>query len=66
MCGDANADESISASDALIILRFSVGLGACPGVVCDVDSGGNVSAGDSLRVLRYAVGGSVELVCPHG
>src|SRR6185436_15251425 len=38
ICGDANSDASIKASDALIVLRRAVGQSAvCPHIRCDVD-----------------------------
>lgn len=64
LCGDANDDGTIKASDALMILWSSVGVGVCPLVRCDTDSGGTVTAADALRVLRKAVGLAVVLLCP--
>jgi len=63
-CGDANGDGSITATDALVILRAAVGAAACEPVSCDVDDNGSVSATDALAVLRAAVGAAVTLTCP--
>lgn len=63
-CGDANADGDVTASDALAILRASVGLAACPRWQCDYDGSGGVSAADALRVLRAAIGGNEPPLCP--
>jgi hypothetical protein len=62
-CGDANGDGSVSASDALAVLRGAVGTGECAACVCDVDGSGSVSATDALAVLRAAVSLPVELAC---
>lgn len=62
-CGDANADTAVNASDALIILRSSVGVGQCGLAICDVDGTGTVTAGDALRVLRFSVGLDSQLFC---
>lgn len=57
LCGDADADGRVSASDARRILRRSVGLsGTCPRWACDVDGGGVVSASDAALALRKSVG----------
>ncbi len=63
MCGDANLNGRITASDALIVLRIAVGVGSCRAQVCDVDANGTISASDALRVLQVAVGLPVELNC---
>lgn len=63
ICGDANGDGKINASDALATLRAAVGFIACAPSVCDVTGDGSVKAADALRVLQYAVGGNVTLDC---
>lgn len=66
-CGDPNNSDSLSAPDALFVLRAAVGLEACDSCVCNVDgsTGDNpVSASDALRVLRKAVGVNIALDCP--
>ena len=63
-CGNAIGERgTITASDALAILRVSVGSGACEPCVCDVDSSGEVQASDALAVLRKAVGDPVPFSC---
>jgi dipeptidyl aminopeptidase/acylaminoacyl peptidase len=65
LCGDAVADGTTKASDALYILRAAVGTPlCCPLVRCDTDSSNNLVASDALRVLRHAVGQNVDLDCP--
>jgi uncharacterized delta-60 repeat protein len=63
-CADANDDGSVTATDALIVLRVSVGSTSCLACVCDVDDSGGTTASDALRVLRAAVGQNVTLNCP--
>jgi hypothetical protein len=62
-CGDATGDGSINATDALHVLRSSVGLLACT-LACDVTGGGGVTATDALLLLRFVTGQPVELSCP--
>jgi len=65
VCGDADYDEEIDASDALHVLRTAVGTSACSPVPtsCDGDGDGVVTSPDSLMVLRKAVGLPVETAC---
>ncbi|MFN2425609.1 MAG: dockerin type I domain-containing protein [Candidatus Binatia bacterium] len=63
VCGDANGDGKINATDALVTLRAAVGVVSCPLSVCDANGDGSVKAADALRVLQYAVGGGVTLNC---
>jgi glucose/arabinose dehydrogenase len=63
-CGDAEGDGSIAASDALHILRTSVGTASCEPCICDVNDNGETTVADALAVLRVAVGQSVDLNCP--
>jgi hypothetical protein len=62
-CGDATSDETITASDALAILRTAVGSSTCLACVCDVNGSG-ITASDALTVLAFAVGRDVTLSCP--
>jgi hypothetical protein len=65
ICGDATEDFDVTASDALHILRASVGQPlACIHPRCDTDDGASVVASDAQRALRFAVGQSVVLDCP--
>lgn len=57
--GDVDYDGNISSSDALFILRYSVGLDSPSDVdklLSDVDADGRVSSQDALATLRYSVG----------
>lgn len=64
LCGDANGSGEITAADALIVLRYAVGLGLCLPERCDFNGDGKVSAGDALAVLRTAVGLPTDPNCP--
>jgi CSLREA domain-containing protein len=57
LCGDLNGSGTITASDALLILRASVGGNQCAKepCVCDVNASGTISASDALATLRSAV-----------
>lgn len=57
--GDLNGDLIFDSSDALEILRMSVGLSETTpekAVLADVDGDGEVLSGDALLVLRYSIG----------
>ena len=56
LCGDANSDCELTASDALLALRAAVDLVACANNVCDVNASGKVDTADALAILRKAVG----------
>lgn len=58
-CGDLNGDCSVTAADALVGLRMSVGQIA-PVAEADLDLSGVPSASDALRILRIAVGSLVQ------
>lgn len=63
ICGDANADMNVTASDAQQVLQAGVGLiSECPLLRCDASQDGNVTAGDAQRVLSGAVG-LLNLAC---
>jgi hypothetical protein len=57
-------ESSVTASDALFVLRTAVGSQTCALCLCDVDGGGSVTATDALLTLKRAVGQSVPLNCP--
>ena len=63
VCGDVDLSGTVTAGDALRILRFSVGLGECDVCLCDVISPGGVTAADALAVLRATVGIFADLSC---
>jgi cysteine-rich repeat protein len=65
ICGDANGNDEVQSSDALLVLRAAIGQPIpCPAHICDTDGDEVLRAGDSLRVLRRAVGQSVPMTCP--
>ena len=64
--GDVDGDNQITASDALLYLRYAVGQNTAPFMVDisdDVTCDGNIYADDALLVLRKAVGQNVILQC---
>jgi cysteine-rich repeat protein len=64
VCGDADFDGEIDATDALILLNAAVGLVEdCPIDRCDVTGDGRVTATDAQAVLAAAIGLPVALVC---
>lgn len=57
--GDLNNDGKITASDALVVLRASVGerkLSDIESKLADVNNDGKILASDALLILRYSVG----------
>ncbi len=57
--GDLDGDGDITANDALMILRASVGMETLTPeqiALADVDGDGDITANDALVVLRYSVG----------
>ena len=57
--GDVDFDGFITSTDALMILRASIGtdtLSARQFAVADIDAGGVIMADDALAVLRYSIG----------
>lgn len=61
MYGDVDGDKKVSAADARLALRRSVGLedykeGSNEFLACDVDHDGKVSAADARLILRASVG----------
>ena len=64
MCGDANDDGKLSASDALLIMKRAIDLPViCPDWICDTDATSPILATDGLAVMRAAIGLAGELVC---
>ena len=56
--GDANHDNAIDTTDALIVLRHAVKLNLLTGndlLAADVNKDGSVDTTDALMILRYAV-----------
>ena len=62
-CGDVDADDELSASDALKALGAGVGTYACTNLRCDANGDGTISASDALAVLQRAVGLPAALLC---
>src|SRR6185369_6393232 len=63
-CGQPiSTGEQPKASDALFILKTSVGSSACVLCACDVNASGSITAPDALLTLRKSVGQSVALKC---
>ncbi len=57
VCGDADGNGIVTATDARWVLRGAVGLLAgCDNGRCDADGNGRVSATDARKVLHAAVG----------
>ena len=64
LCGDADENGRVTASDALSALRTSVGSSSCTLDRCDTDRSQTVTATDALLILKAAVaGGPVVLAC---
>jgi cysteine-rich repeat protein len=59
-----STDTDPKTSDALFVLRVSVGSLGCHVVVCDVNGNGDISTSDALAILRAAVGQPVIFDCP--
>jgi hypothetical protein len=64
LCGDFDDNGSVGATDALNVLKSSVGQKPCVLCVCDLDGNGVKSATDALVCLKSAVGISVQFKCP--
>ena len=64
LCGDANGNDRLQTSDALLVLRAAVERLPCPTERCDADGDEKIRASDSLRILKRSVGQSIEMSCP--
>jgi hypothetical protein len=64
LCGDFDDNGTIQTSDALNVLKASVGQKPCALCLCDLDGNGVKSATDALVCLKTAVGIAVQLKCP--
>lgn len=64
VCGDANGDGVITATDALMDLISALGLRTCALCVCDTNNSGAISAVDALVILNIAVGQPITAQCP--
>jgi hypothetical protein len=63
-CGDPFNPGSITAGDALFVLRSAVGLEVCEVCICDIDGSGRTNTSDALSLLRIAQGLDGVLDCP--
>ena len=60
--GDVNDDKSIDSGDAIVVLRYSVGLAELTaaqkiaGNVTGKENNDNIDSGDAIKILRYSVG----------
>ena len=55
--GDADGDGSLTYNDALLALRYSIGLAELENVaLADVDGDGDVTYNDALTILRMSIG----------
>ncbi|MGN0548133.1 MAG: dockerin type I repeat-containing protein [Acutalibacteraceae bacterium] len=57
--GDIDGNESVNSSDALTVLKYSVGIEELSNealVLADVNADGNVNSSDALDILKYSVG----------
>jgi len=64
LCGDANDDAKITAPDALIALKTSVGTAQCIPQRCDYNGNGLIQGSDALLILKVSVKFSIEPHCP--
>ena len=64
ICGDANGDLEITATDALIALKTAVSAANCPDERCDYNGSGEVTATDALAILKVSVGQPIVPMCP--
>ncbi len=64
LCGDADSNDLVTSTDALLALNAAVGTALCEACVCDVNSSGAVTAVDAQLILSASVGLPPALVCP--
>jgi hypothetical protein len=66
VCGDLNDSATVTASDALLILKASVGGDQCAEepCACDLNASGTITAGDALATLKSAVLQETPDSCP--
>jgi len=63
-CGDINVSETVTASDALYVLKTAVGSETCDLCLCDANGSETITASDAQLVLKVAVGQDVATNCP--
>ncbi len=54
--GDMDGDGSVTATDAILILRIAMGIIESDNPAADVDGSGSVNVTDALMALRIAMG----------
>lgn len=57
--GDVNRDGKIDSADAVLVLRYSIGLEEIEDdyiQYADVDNDGDISSNDAVEILRYSIG----------
>lgn len=54
--GDANGDGSVNMDDALLTMRFSMGIVNSIYPYADIDGNGTIDSADALQILRFAIG----------
>ena len=63
VAGDANGDGVVDSADALLIMRYSMGLAEIENIaVCDVNGDGTVDMADALLIVRHVNGISTDYV----
>ncbi len=64
ICGDADHDGVVRASDAWLVQRAAVRAElSCPYWRCDVNMDGAINTTDAFIILRASVGYQIELIC---
>lgn len=67
LCGDADGDDVLTDTDAVLALRAAASLSSsCTVAICDLDGSGAPTDLDGLNILRLAAGVSAETSCPTG
>ena len=64
LCGDANGNRNVTATDALDALNTAIGSGSCPKFRCDFNGDDSILAFDALLILKTAVGIPADPNCP--
>ena len=67
LCGDADANGSVTVTDGVQVLRAAAGLSStCTEQPedCDIDGSGGITVTDGVNVLRKAAGLPVTDACP--
>lgn len=57
LVGDVNSDGTVTSSDALIVLQYSIGsIKEINKTAADVDANGDINSSDALNILKICVG----------